>query len=52
VRPVEDRWAVMIVANGVLPPGPDEVTGSAFFADTADEAEQMANAYLLADSVN
>ena len=46
VQPVEDRWAAMIVADGVLPPGPDEVKGMAFFAETAEEAEQQARAYL------
>ena len=52
VQPIEDRWAAMIVPDGVLPPGPDEVKGMAFFGATADEVEQMANAYLLAESVN
>ena len=52
VQPVEDRWAAMIVADGVLPPGPDEVKGTAFFGETADEAEQLAHAYLMAESAN
>ncbi len=52
VQPFEDCWAAMIVADGVLAPGPDEVKGMAFFGATAEEAEYMAHAYLMAGSGN
>jgi len=31
---------------GRPPPGPDEVRGQGFFGDTAEEAEQLAKAFL------
>jgi hypothetical protein len=36
----------MIVADGVLPPEPEELKGTVFFGATAEEAEALANAYL------
>ncbi len=36
----------MLVADGVTPPGPDELKGLAFFGNTAEEAEQVAKGYL------
>jgi hypothetical protein len=46
VQPVGDRWAGMILADGVEPRGPDELKGLAFFADTTAEVERLAKAYL------
>jgi hypothetical protein len=46
VQPVGDHWAAMIVADEATPPGPDEITGNAFFADTPEEAEGLPKAYL------
>ncbi len=46
VQPIGERWAAMIVADGVLPPGPDELKGTAIFAETPEEAERLAIAYL------
>ncbi len=46
IQQIEDRWAVTLVADGVLSPGPGELKGLSFFADTAEEAEQVAKAYL------
>ncbi len=46
VQPIGERWAAMLVADGVQPPGPDELKGLAFFGDTAEEAERVAKAYL------
>ena len=36
----------MRVADDAPPPGPNEIKGSAFFADTPEEAEGLAKAYL------
>jgi hypothetical protein len=53
VYPVGDQWHSVIVADGVAPPGPGEVKGIGFYADTPAEAERLAKAYLgLAESVN
>ena len=46
VQPLGDEWAAMIVADGVLPPEPEELKGTVFFGATAEEAEAMARAYL------
>ena len=50
VRPyVQDMglmWAAMIVADAERPPEPGELKGLCFFADTAEEAERRAVAYL------
>ncbi len=42
VHLVGDRWAAMLVADGVVPPAPGEVKGLSFFADTVEEAERQA----------
>jgi hypothetical protein len=52
VQPIGDRWAAMIVADGVLPPAPGELKGLTFFGDTAEEAERLAHAYLMVEAVN
>ncbi len=46
VQRVEDRWAAMLVADGVMPPGPGEMKGLTFFGDTPEEAERVAKEYL------
>ncbi len=46
VQQIGDSWAAMIVGDDVLPPGPDELKGMAFFAATPEEAEREAKAYL------
>ena len=46
VQPIGERWAAMIVGDKSLSPGPDEVRGQGFFGDTAEEAEQLAKAFL------
>jgi hypothetical protein len=46
VRPLGDRWAAMIVSDDEAPPQPDQLKGLAFFADTADDAEQQALDFL------
>jgi hypothetical protein len=46
VLPVGEQWRSVIVADGVLPPGPDEVKGIGFYADTPEEAEGLALRYL------
>ena len=46
IQPLGDEWAAMIVADGVLPPDPDELKGTVFFGGTAEEAEALARAYL------
>ncbi len=33
LQEIEGRWAAMLVADGVVPPGPGEVKGLSFFAD-------------------
>ncbi len=43
---IGDRWAAMLVTDGVVPPGPGELKGLSFFADTVEEAERVAKAYL------
>jgi hypothetical protein len=45
-QPIGDRWAAMIVGDEGPSPGPDELRGQGFFGDTAEEAEQLAKAYL------
>jgi hypothetical protein len=43
----------MIVGDTDPPPGPDEVRGQGFFGDTAEEAEQLAKAFLgMSEPVN
>jgi hypothetical protein len=45
--------AAMILDDTGPPPGPDEVRGQGFFGDTAEEAEQLAKAFLgLSEPVN
>ena len=46
VQPLGNEWAAMIVADGVLPPEPEELKGTVFFGATAEEAEALAKAYL------
>ncbi len=46
VRQIGETWAAMIVADEALPPGPSELKGTAFFAETPEDAEQAAKAYL------
>ncbi len=46
IHQIGDRWAAMLVADGVLPPEPGTLKGLAFFAATPDEAEREAKAYL------
>ncbi len=46
IQQIEDRWAAMPVAEGVLPPEPGTLKGLAFFGATPDEAEREAKAYL------
>jgi hypothetical protein len=46
VYPVGDQWHAVIVADGVAPPGPGEVKGIGFYADTPEEAKELALTYL------
>ncbi len=46
IQQIGDRWAAILVADGVPSPEPGRLTGLAFFGDTAEEAERMAKAYL------
>jgi len=46
VHPIEEKWAGIVVADRESPPEPDSLKGLAFFADTAEEAERLAVAYL------
>jgi hypothetical protein len=46
VQLLGEQWAALLVADGVAPPGPGELTGLTFFGETAEEAEGMAKAYL------
>lgn len=46
VQRIEDRWAAMLVADEVAPPGPGEVIGLPFLGDTAEEAERVAKEHL------
>ena len=46
VRAIGEVWAAMIVGDDVPAPGPGELKGMAFFAETAEEAERAAKAYL------
>jgi hypothetical protein len=41
---IGERSPAMIVADGVLPPAPDGLKGTALFGATAEEAEQLAHA--------
>jgi hypothetical protein len=43
--PLGDRWVATIVADGVAPPGPSELKGTAFFGDTPAEAKETALRY-------
>ena len=53
VQPIGDRWVAMIVGDEGLSPGPDELQGQGFFGDTAEEAEQLAKAFLgMSEPVN
>ena len=46
IQSLGEEWAAMIVADGVLPPEPEELKGTVFFGATAEEAETLARAYL------
>ncbi len=46
VQQIGEAWAAMIVGDDVLPPGPGELKGMAFFAATPEKAEGEALAYL------
>ena len=46
VRDTGLTWAAMIVGDAERPPEPGELKGLCFFADTAEEAERLAMAYL------
>ena len=45
VHPVGDQWHSIIVADGVSPPGPGEVKGIGFYADTLAVARELALPY-------
>jgi hypothetical protein len=40
IQPVGETWASMIVADEAIPPGPGELKGTAFFAETPEKAER------------
>ena len=44
VYPVGDQWVSAIVADGVATPGPGEVEGIGFHAETSADAERLAKA--------
>jgi hypothetical protein len=46
VHQIDEQWAAMLVAEDVPAFGPGELRGTACFAETPEEAEQAANAYL------
>ncbi len=46
VQPIGEQWAALIVADDAPPPEPGHFKGLGFFADTAEEAERLALAYL------
>ncbi len=46
VQPFGNTWAAMIVGDEEEPPAPETVKGQVFFAETAEEAERLAVAYL------
>lgn len=46
VYPVGERWAAVIVAADVAPPGPDEVKANGFYAPTAEEPERLVKTHL------
>ena len=46
VQPVEERWAAMIVTDGVDSPNPGELKGRGFFGDTPADAKELALRYL------
>lgn len=52
IHQIDEAWAAMIVADSVTPHAPRELRALGFFTETAGEAEQVANAYLMAESVN
>ena len=52
VQKIGEAWAAMIVADKVEPPAPGERKGFGFFLETAEEAEQIAHSYLMAECVN
>jgi hypothetical protein len=41
-----DRWVATILADGVAPPGPNELKGTAFFGDTPAGAKELALRHL------
>ncbi len=46
IHQIGDRWAAMLVADGVEPPQPGELKGTGFFGDTPAEAQELALRYL------
>lgn len=53
VQPIGERWTAMIVGDEWLSPGPNELEGQGFFGDTAEEAAQLARAFLgMSEPVN
>lgn len=46
VREIDAVCAAMLVADGVTPPAPGELKDLGFFAETAEDAELAAKAYL------
>jgi hypothetical protein len=53
VQPIGKRWAAMILGDESLSPGPDELRDQGFFGGTAEDAEQLAKAFLgMAEPVN
>ena len=46
VHEVGEAWAVMLVGDDAPAPGPGELKGMAFFAPTAEAAEEAAKEYL------
>jgi hypothetical protein len=53
VQPIGERSAAMIVEDEGLSPAPGELWGQGFSGDTAEEAEQLAKAFLgMSEPVN
>ncbi len=46
IQQIGDRWAAMLVADGVLPPERGTLKGLAFFGATPEESEREAKTYL------
>ncbi len=46
VQPIGKQWAAMIMPDEASPPSPGELKGAVLFADTAEEAEARAVAYV------